>query len=279
MTLRGLFLPLLLLAVSGGTRADVAWQPGFEAARRLAQRTGRPLLVEFHAAWCGPCRRMEATTFRDAAVQKLMGRCVCARVDIDREPAIARRFGVNAIPRLVILDARGRRLLDVLGARDARTLQEELAAALRGKPVIQTGASEKPSESPEVALLRAQVEGGRYAAWKARSPAFAAKARARLVEQLGAFDTEERRAAAALLFKLGDDGMDALVAALSHRDLAVRVAACDTLSRLLASKYSLLPAALPRYDAWASAAERARMARAWSQWWTQRRRAGMPGAL
>lgn len=283
----GLILALSLLVLARVACADIAWRTDYEAARRLAQQTGRPLLLDFYAEWCGPCKEMERSTFRDPAVQRLMARCVCVRVDIEQHPALARRFGVHSIPRLIVLRPPEKRLLDTQGFRPAQTFRAELASALRGKPVIDRkdtaqSSAERPlstAEPPEVATLRAMVESGRYAAWRARHPQQAAQARAHLVEQMAAFEASDRERAATLLARLGDDALPALIAALDHAQLAVRIAAHDGLARLLADRYLLPPATHPRYDAWAPAPERARMARAWSEWWAQRRRAGPSGAL
>jgi len=268
----------LFLLILPAAHADISWRVDYEAARRLARQTGRPLLVDFYADWCKPCKEMERTTFRDSAVQRQMNRCVCVRVDIDRQRALARKFGVASIPRLLVIDARDRRLLDALGYRPAETFREELASALRGKPAVDTGdAPQSPMEPPEVATLRSMVESRRYDAWKKRNAVAAERARRRLVEQLAAFEVSDRDRAAALLTRLGDDAVISLIVALAHAKLAVRVAAYDALTRFLADRYGFPPASQPRYDAWAAAPERARMARAWVQWWAKQRRSGSSG--
>lgn len=275
-------LSLLFLTAIDPAMAQVRWRSDYAAAARTAKKAGQLLLVDFYADWCGPCKLMEKTTFRDRRVAALMARCVCVRVDIDQNEDVARKFGVNSIPRLLVIGAKGERLLDTLGYRNAGQLREELALALRGKPVIQTDDSDAPRaavEPSEVIALRAKVEKGEYAAWRAQKPAEAARACARLVEALASFDEAPRRQAADLLERLGDDGIDALIGGLGHPLLAVRVAAYDRLTRLLESQYQLPVAAQPRYDAWASRPERARRARVWAQWWAQRRRNASTKAL
>lgn len=271
----GLATGFVFLARTDPAMAQVRWRSDYSAAVRAAKKTGQPLLVDFYADWCGPCKLMEKTTFRDRRVAALMARCLCVRVDTDRNKDIARKFGVNSIPRLLVIGANDERLLDTLGYRDANQLWKELALALGGKPVIRTddsNASRTTADPSEVIALRSKVEKGEYATWRAQKPAEAARACTRLVEALASFDEAPRRQAADLLDRLGDDGVDALIGGLGHPLLAVRVAAYDRLTRLLESRYQLPIAAQPRYDAWASRLERARLARVWAQWWRHRRR-------
>lgn len=86
------------------------------AAKFLAQTT-LPVLVDFWAPWCGPCRQM-APQFEAAAAQ-LKGRVVFAKVNSDENPQLAAQFGIRSIPTLVKLQ----------GARELRRQSGALPAS------------------------------------------------------------------------------------------------------------------------------------------------------
>lgn len=76
-------------------------------------RTELPVVVDFWAAWCGPCRIM-APQF-EAAARELKGRAVLVKVDSDASPRTAGRFAIRSIPTLIKLEG-GREVKRQAGA-------------------------------------------------------------------------------------------------------------------------------------------------------------------
>ena len=81
---------------------------------KLLASTTLPILIDFYADWCGPCR-MLAPVISDLAAES-EGRFVVCKVNVDAEPALAAKYGVMSIPKLVVVKD-GAVVTEAVGAR------------------------------------------------------------------------------------------------------------------------------------------------------------------
>lgn len=86
---------------------------------RMLQKSDLPMVVDFWAEWCGPCKMM-APVFEQAA-QQIEPRARLLKVDTEAEQALAARYQIRSIPTLMIFSA-GRETARVSGALDKNSL-------------------------------------------------------------------------------------------------------------------------------------------------------------
>ena len=82
-----------------------------------------PVLVDFWAVWCGPCRRVAPEV--DAVAEQLQGKVKVYKVNVDEEPDLAGRYGIQSIPTVAVF-AGGRPVTGFVGAHPAAAIGEFL---------------------------------------------------------------------------------------------------------------------------------------------------------
>ena len=84
---------------------------------------GRVVLVDFHAPWCTPCRRLEAVL--DELAAEFAGRATIAKIDVDANGDVVHRFGIENVPTLLLF-IDGRIVEHCVGAVPRERLREML---------------------------------------------------------------------------------------------------------------------------------------------------------
>ncbi len=248
-------LPFLILSwtvfLAGTLHAgELPWETDYDKALETAAAKRKPVLLDFAASWCGPCRLMEATTFADESVQSSLEDYILVRVDLDQNPALAGKYGVQAIPACFILNPFGERVANRVGYATAAAFLSWLEA--------QHTAAFAPVSKNQATIDRVQGLGGKLELADAPSRDHAA---ADLLETYCAKEADDDGKGAKLVEQALRGWVQRHPALaltyLNERRLAVRILFATLFAEKLGADF--------QFDPWASSDVRAATVAAWAK--------------
>lgn len=95
-------------ATGSAQKSEIPWLSSLDEGLKQAQATHRPVMIDFFATWCGPCKMMDEEVWPDKAVAAAAGKFVTVRLDVDQHETEARQYNIDSIPAVVFLDAAGK---------------------------------------------------------------------------------------------------------------------------------------------------------------------------
>lgn len=123
---------LVLFALSASAEESIDWLTHPSAGMERARADEKPVLVDFWAVWCQPCKLMDETTYRDPDVIELARTFVPLKIDIDAQASFVERYDADVFPTVLFLDHHGREIGRIEGLATAKDLAERLEAIGNG---------------------------------------------------------------------------------------------------------------------------------------------------
>lgn len=106
-TLTATFMILLATFAALAQEEQIAWEKDFKKAQAAARETGKPLMLDFTAVWCKPCKMMDEQFWVRADVVEATKPFIAVKIDFDSAKGLVNKYNVSAIPFVVFTDPLG----------------------------------------------------------------------------------------------------------------------------------------------------------------------------
>jgi thiol:disulfide interchange protein len=116
----------------------ISWTSDMNSALAAAKKENKPLMIDFMADWCEPCKEMEQSTFNNASVILKAKSFISVRIDIDKQREVAekykalpRAYGGIGVPNMLFLTTNGVKIKHIVGYQGPKQLVAVMDAVLK----------------------------------------------------------------------------------------------------------------------------------------------------
>ncbi len=81
----------------------IAWRDNLEDAMKEAASSQAPVMVDFYTDWCGWCKKLDSDTYSDPRIEDLAKQFICVKINADKSPETASKYGVRGYPTIIFL--------------------------------------------------------------------------------------------------------------------------------------------------------------------------------
>ncbi|HVF09345.1 MAG TPA: thioredoxin family protein [Abditibacteriaceae bacterium] len=108
----------------------IRWAKSMEVALQEAKRTKKPIMVDFYADWCGPCKMLDQYVYTDPSVIEQAKQWVTVKVDVEKNRELAYKYEVSALPTVAFLKPDGTVIAGFKGVPTSANLVEVMTSSL-----------------------------------------------------------------------------------------------------------------------------------------------------
>lgn len=109
----------------------------FEDACKKAKEERKFVLIDFYTTWCGPCKKLDRTTWNDEKVREWLAKhTIALKIDAEKDRRLSSKYKVESYPSILFLKDDGTELDRIVGYRAPKEFLEEANGAISGKDSV-----------------------------------------------------------------------------------------------------------------------------------------------